>query len=136
MAYKKQQQKLEKEAAFRQYTLSRCYVFKFFHIATGPGINKAITHENDCLPYMCFVLLFLPLALVDLGPLQHLKEGVFCDKSQRLEAITIATKSSILYVAGLLDPPLSIDKLRQRQYGLSPVFGFHWLNLIPWCFDW
>ena len=30
--------------------------------------NKGITRENDCLPYMCFVLL-LSLALVGLEPL-------------------------------------------------------------------
>ena len=51
--------------------------------------------------------------------------AALCDKSQQLEAITI-TKSSILYVAGVLVPPLkSIDKLRQRPYHLFPVFWFH-----------
>ena len=51
------------EAAFRQYTFYECYTFKFIHIASSNVINKAITHENDCLP----------LALVDLGLLQYLR---------------------------------------------------------------
>ena len=33
--------------------------------------NKATTRQNDCSPYRCFVLFFLPLALVGLEPLQH-----------------------------------------------------------------
>ena len=38
---------------------------------------------------------------------------LFVNKSQQLEATTIATESSILYVAGVSYPPLkSIDKLR------------------------
>ena len=61
------------EAAFRQYTLLRDCTFKFILIASSVSIGEAITHENDCLPYVCFALLFLPLALVDPGPLQHLR---------------------------------------------------------------
>ena len=39
--------------------------------------------------------------------------GALCNQSQQLEAIIIVTKSSILYVTGVLDPPLkSIDELR------------------------
>ena len=33
----------------------------FIHIATSAGINKAITRENDCLPYVSFAQLFLVL---------------------------------------------------------------------------
>ena len=52
--------------------------------------------------------------------------GALCNQSQQLEAI-IVTKSSILYVTGVLDPSLkSIDELKKRQYHLSPVFGFHY----------
>ena len=52
--------------------------------------------------------------------------GALFDKSQRLETISVITKSSILYVAGVLDLPLKIiNKLRQKQYCLSPVSGFH-----------
>ena len=29
------------------------YTFEFVHIASSAGINKVITQENDCLPYMC-----------------------------------------------------------------------------------
>ena len=43
----------------------RCYTYKFIHIASSAGINKAITCENDCLPYVCFVLLFLLLTFAD-----------------------------------------------------------------------
>ena len=76
------------------------------------------------LPYCCqcpwerlltmfFVVLFLPLALVDWGPLQDWKDAAFCDKSQWLEAVTIVTKRFILYVAEVLDSPLKrIDKLK------------------------
>ena len=93
--------------------LFKIYNFKFIHIASSADINKAITCENDCLPYVCFVLLHLPLALVDLGLLQHLRWSALCDKSQQLEAIFIVTKSSIIYVAGVLDMPLkSTDKSR------------------------
>ena len=53
--------------------LFKIYIFKFIHIASSADINKAITRENDCLPYACFVLLFLCLAYVDLGPLQLLR---------------------------------------------------------------
>ena len=54
------------------------------------------------------VLLFLTLALLDPAIGRAL-----CDKSQRLEAITIVTQISILYDAGVLDRSLkSIDKLR------------------------
>ena len=35
-------------------------------------------------------------------------------------------------MAGVLDLPLkSIDKLRWRQYYLSPVLGFQWLYHVP-----
>ena len=54
---------------------------------------------------VCFVLLFLPWALVFLGLLQYL---VHCDKSQRMEA-TIITKSFILY---LIDSRSAPEKLR------------------------
>ena len=77
------------------------YFFKSIHI----GINKAITREDDCLLCVCFVLLFLPWALVFLGLLQYL---VHCDKSQRMEA-TIITKSFILY---LIDSRSAPEKLR------------------------
>ena len=60
------------DAAFIQYTL---YVIlcKFIHITSSTGINKAITHKSDCLPCVCFFLLFFPLAVMDPRPLQHLK---------------------------------------------------------------
>ena len=54
---------------------------------------------------VCFVLLFLPWALVCLGLLQYL---VHCDKSQRMEA-TIIIKSFILY---LIDSRSASEKLR------------------------
>ena len=41
------------------------HTFKFINIATSAGINKAITHENYCSPYVCFLQLLLSLALVD-----------------------------------------------------------------------
>ena len=41
------------------YSFKMLY-FKFIHIATSAGINKAITHENNDLTCMYFVLLFLP----------------------------------------------------------------------------
>ena len=47
--------------------------------------------------------------------ISSIEDGVHCDKSQRLDAITIVTRGSILYLARLLDQRLkSIDKLRKR----------------------
>ena len=38
----------------------------------------------------------------------------------------IIIKNSILYMTGILDLPLkNIDKLKNRDYGLSSVFVFH-----------
>ena len=50
-----------------------CYTFDFIHIVSSAGINKCITREFDCLPYLRFLLLFLPLEFINLGLLQHLK---------------------------------------------------------------
>ena len=44
-----------------------------FYSASSAGINKASTCENKCLPNVCLVLLLLPWALVELGPLHHLR---------------------------------------------------------------
>ena len=47
----------------------RCYNFMFITIAIKAGNNKATTPQKVCLSCVCFVLLFMPLALVDLDPL-------------------------------------------------------------------
>ena len=46
------------EAAFRQYTLLRDFTFKLILIASSVSIGEAITHENDCLPYVFCSTLF------------------------------------------------------------------------------
>ena len=65
-------------------------------------------------PHMCvfFNSYYLWHWWIQLGP-WSIQDRTLCDKSQRLEVITIVTKSYILYVASVLDPPLkSTDKLR------------------------
>ena len=73
--------KIKKEATFWKQSLGslyflRCYTFKSIHIASSAGNNKAITRENDCLPCV-----YLPLALVDLGPLEYLRSELFVTKA-------------------------------------------------------
>ena len=67
IAFRKVMAKIRKGAAFLKQLLDN----KFVQIATSTDINKAITHKNHCLPYVCFVLLVLPLTLVVLGPLHQ-----------------------------------------------------------------
>ena len=69
----KSEKELHSENSLQKINSLKSHNCKFIHIASSTDINKAITHENNCLPYVCFVLLFLPLAMVELGPLHHLK---------------------------------------------------------------
>ena len=52
------------EVACRQYKDTTLFSPYF----SNSEINKAITRENNYLAYICFVLLFLSLALVDMNP--------------------------------------------------------------------
>ena len=61
------------ENSLQKINSLKSHTQKLIHIASSTDINNDITHENNCLPYVCFVLLFLPLAMVELGPLHHLK---------------------------------------------------------------
>ena len=57
-----------------------------------------------------------------------IQDGALRDKSQRLEAITNVSKSSISYVAGVLDLPLkSISNKDNTVFHqrFQPGFGFH-----------
>ena len=92
------------------------------------------TCENDCLQYGCFVLLSLLLALLYLGPMQRLwslshklTAGNYYYCYKEFHHICNRSPKSALKI---------INKLRWRQHCLSPIFRFHWLHLIPSCFDW
>ena len=111
--HKKSNSKNQKKSNILEVASLRSCAFKSIHIAISTGINKAITHENNCLPYICFVLLFLSLIMVDLELLQHLRRSY-------------DFKEFHLICGMVQDLPLkSIDKVRKRQYYLFPVFKFH-----------
>ena len=111
--HKKSNSKNQKKSNILEVASLRSCTFKSIHIAISTGINKAITHENNCLPYICFVLLFLSLTMVDLELLQHLRWSY-------------DFKEFHLIYGMVQDLPLkSIDKVRKRQYYLFPVFKFH-----------
>ena len=90
-----------------------------------------------CWPYLCFFVLFLPLALMDLGPKQHLRWGSFLQKLTAGSCYYCFKEFHLISGRG----PISGSERHRwvkiaRQHRLSPVFGFKLLYLIPSCFHW
>ena len=73
----------------------KCYTFQFTHIATSASINKAITRENDFLPYVCVNPLLLTFGIGGSRTSVTFKMEFILKKSQQLEAY-YCYKSSFL----------------------------------------
>ena len=126
--------KFRKKNKFRKQLLDntlflRCDTFKFILVTYGGRIYKThaksivyllfyITLEKDCSSYM-FCSTFFAFDKVDIWDPCSIQNRTHRDKSQRLEAVTNVSKSSISFVAGVLDLPL-----KSISNSLSSGFGF------------
>ena len=87
-----------------------CYTFDFIHIVSSAGINKCITREFDCLPYLRFLLLLLAFGIYEFRSPAAFKMELSITKGWK---ILLFTESSILYVARARNSSLKIiGKLR------------------------
>ena len=112
------------------YCVQHC-ILKDVILLSLPILPKELGFVKDMLNllFICFLILhlrmvkkLLSLAWEKLGPLHQLRWNSYSQGS---------TAGKVLVL-----PLRSIDDLRQRQYHLSPVSGFHWSYPIPLCIDW
>ena len=99
----------------------RCYTFKFIHMVAVLASIKLLPVRKIAYN-MCVLFYSSYLWHWWFQDPCNIYDGALCDKRQGLEAITIVTKSSILYVSESQIPPSkSLDKLRQTISPFSSV---------------
>ena len=132
ISLKNQQKKFEKkqhsESSLKAIYTFRCY--KFIHIGTSAGISKAITYENDCLWYLCFVLLFLSLGQVDLEPLHHLRWSSLWRSSTTGSYNYCYKEFHLIYGRGARS---TSDKHRENKKETLLSFSSLWFSQIIFC---
>ena len=105
----------------------RCYTFKFIHVATSGGINKAITRENDCLPFVYFVLLLLAFRIGgSRTSLTFKMEFILTIVDGRRLLLLLQRVPSYMLQGSQIRLSKSIGKLRKTiSTSTTPVLWFH-----------